>query len=250
LLPNILSPYLFALFLIGIFKWNKKDKVGNALKASTIFMILLTLLITAVTIPFFRYLHPVVPMIYVFAVGIMVWMVNKIFQEVPKIKADKFVVLVSSFLVLFFVVGQTLGVIFLDSRFKEKITNKGKQPVYAELSYVLKDNTNPSDVVVTNLDTWGSWYGERKTVWYPLEPDMLNPVNGEEVPFDAIYLTSYLIDDENYYMGVEWRQIFNNPEKITNKFIAEYYKLKGIYVVSSDKTYENMDARAVLLVRK
>ena len=113
---------------------------------------------------------------------------------------------------MFFAVGQTLGIIFLDSRFERKIHNIGKAPIYVQMSYKLKEITGKDNVVVTNLDTWGSWYGERKTIWFPLEPSMVLPVKDN---VDYIYLTSYKKDDENYYMGKEWREIFENPEKQT-----------------------------------
>jgi len=156
---------------------------------------------------------------------------------------------------LIFSVGQTLGVLVLDSRFEARTHNVGKAPVYVELSKILKENTNPNHVVITNLDTWGSWYGERKTVWFPLEPkQLINPATGE-IPFDAIYLTSYLIDDDNYYMGESWRVIFENPED-PKKWtcdgcteIAKEYTVKGVYEVSSNDNYERQDASAILLVK-
>jgi len=250
LIPQIMSPYLWALFVISLFRWGK-NKVANALKVSTIFMVVITFLVTALTIPFYRYLHPVVPLVYLFAVETLVWMVGKGVDEweVFKINKQKAVVIISGILVFLFVVGQTLGVIFLDSRYKSKLVNKGKPPVYAQLSYILRNNTNPSDIVVTNLDSWGSWYGERKTVWYPLKPDMLIPPEGQKNPFDAIFLTSYLMDDENYYMGEEWRQIFENPKSPKDEFIAKNYKFAGEFKVPAEETYEKQEGRAILLVR-
>ena len=87
-------------------------------------------------------------------------------------------------------------------------------------------------------------------VWFPLKPDQLIPAKGEENPFDAIYLTSYLIDDENYYMGSEWRQIFENPDDIVNEFILENYEFIGEYKFSAAEVYEKYDARAILLTKK
>ncbi len=58
------------------------------------------------------------------------------------------------------------------------------------------------------------------------------------------------MDDENYYMGQGWREIFNNPENHGNEFIAENYELKGIYDIALSETYEKQNARAILLVRK
>ncbi len=242
LLPQIVSPYMWALFVIGLFKWGK-DKVENSLKIATIFMVIATFLVTALTIPFFRYLHSVVPLVYLFATATLVWIVGKMVKK-------RLVVIVSALLIIFFVVGQTLGVIFLDSRFKAKRTNRGKPPIYAQLSWLLRDNTVPGDIIVTNLDTWGSWYGERKTVWFPLKPDQLRLGEGDKLVFDAIFLTSYLIDDENYYMGDEWREIFLNPENIKDEFIEQNYELTGMYTIPAEETYEKQAARAVLLTRK
>ena len=249
LMPQIMSPYLFGLFLIGLFRWTK-DKTYNAFKVSVIFMFAVTFLIAALSIPFFRYLHPVVPLIYIVAIATIVEIFNF------KISKQMLVIAASTFLIIAFGVGQTLGVIFLDSRFERNTHNVGKPPVYVQLSYVLKNNTRPDQMVLTNLDTWGSWYGERKTVWYPLTPEQIITPKGESNPFDVIYLTSYLKDDQNYFMGEEWRRIFENPTSFSTKdcagceFIKENYKLGGIYKVSASEDYERQDARAILLIKK
>jgi len=259
LLPQIASPYMWALFVIGLFKWGK-DRVKNSLKLVTLLLVIGTFLVTALTIPFFRYIHPVIPLVYFFATATLVWIVElmvkgqwlRIKRHLPRFisKKAQLVGIISVLLILFFVVGQALGVIFLDSRFKAARTNKDRPPVYVSLSWILKDNTEPDSVIITNLDTWGSWYGERKTVWFPLNPDQLKLEGEDKLVFDAIFLTSYLMDDENYYMGDEWRQVFYNPEKPENEFIAENYELKEVYQISTEETYEKQVARAVLLTRK
>lgn len=251
LLPQIMSPYLAGVFVLGLFV-KEKTKEAKALKIAGLFMILVTFFVTAVTIPFFRYLHPVVPFVYLFAVSTIVkiveeWQVN---IKSLKIKRNVLVTAISLFLITFFVVGQTLGVTFLDSRFERRNKNIEKPPVYVQLSWKLKGLTKPDDLIVTNLDTWGSWYGERKTVWFPLKPDMLIPDEGRENLFDAIYLTSYLMDDENYYMGEEWRDIFYNPQDMYGSFIAENYLFSQEVEINAEDTYENQSARAILLVRK
>jgi 4-amino-4-deoxy-L-arabinose transferase-like glycosyltransferase len=248
LLPQIMSPYLFAIFAIGI------AKSRSAFKTSVLFMTVVTFLVTAISIPFFRYLHPIVPLVYIVAVATLIELVSS-FQSPVSNKLSKFqfpiLILTSTFLIFLFGAGQTLGVLLLDSRYEGQTHNVGKPPEYVLLSKILKDNTQANQVVVTNLDTWGSWYGERKTIWYPLEPDMLQPpVGGQTLPFDAIYLTSYLIDDANYVMGPNWRQIYNDPQHIADKFISANYKLKGIYTIPASDDYENQGAKAVLLVRK
>lgn len=249
LLPQIMNPYLFALFVIGLFVRNK-NRVLYSYKIASIFMFALTLLVAAASIPFFRYVHPVVPLIYIIAVGTLLEIVSF------KITNHKSIILVATFLILIFAVGQSLGVIFLDSRFTRNTHNIGKPPVYVSLSYILRDNTEHDNVVVTNLDTWGSWYGQRKTIWFPVEPkQLIDPTTGK-IPFDAIYLTSYLIDDQNYYMGDSWRIIFKNSED-SKKWtcdgcseITKEFKFKGKYTIPASDNYENQDVNAILLVRK
>lgn len=234
-LPAIASPYMWGLFFIGIFTWGK-DKLQNSFKISVIFMTLVTFLVTALTIPFYRYLHPVIPLVYIIAVATL-------YEIISKLVNKKYVKIICFVLIFIFCIGQTLGVIFLDSRFKAKLVNKDKPPIYAVMSYKLKEITDPDKVIVTNLDTWGSWYGERKTIWFPLEPSMIIPV---EDKIDAIYLTSYLIDDENYYMGENWRKIFENPK---DQRILENYKYVGTYEFMAEDNYQKQNGKAVLLIR-
>lgn len=262
-IPEIYNPYFFALFVIALFI-PVKDKRVSAFKWSSLFMVVVTFLVTAASIPFYRYLHPVLPLIYILAVGTIVEIIGKFqitsskFQTNSKLQIPKQALLVlgSCVLVLFFGVGQTLGILILDSRFERNTHNVGKPPVYVELSKALKENTLPDQVVVTNLDTWGSWYGERKTVWFPVEPkQIIDPATGK-IPFDAIYLTSYKMDDANYYMGEGWRSIFENPKDPTKwtcegcAEIAKEYSLKGVYTVASVADYERASASAILLTKK
>lgn len=235
-LPEIANPYMWGLFFIGLFTWGK-DKLQNNFKISVIFMTLVTFLVTALTIPFYRYLHPVIPLVYIIGIATL-------FEIISKLLNEKYVKVVTISLVFIFCVGQTLGVLFLDSRFKAKSVNDDKPPVYAVLSYKLKEITSPTDTILTNLDTWGSWYGERKTIWFPLEPSMIISV---EDKIDAIYLTSYLIDDENYHMGENWREIFENPQ---NQTILKDFKYVGTYEFSAEDNYQRQEAKAILLIKK
>lgn len=245
LLPSIASPYLIALFVLAIFI-KSKSKEEKALKVSTIYMLVLSLVATSLSIPFFRYIHPFLPIIYLFGIAALFAISEKLF-------IGKKLAIVWG-LVSFFVIGQALGAIFLDSRFKADRVNVGEPPVYVKLSQMLEENTNKNSLTVTNLDTWASWYGERRTVWFPTEPMGIIGKDGK-IGFDAIYLTSYLMNDENYYMGEGWRQIFENPDSPEMwtcngcKEIAKEFKLKGIYKVASVDDYEREDATAVLLVR-
>ena len=260
LMPQILNPYLFTLFVIGLFSLFDRTKEEQAtlqrsFKVASFFMVVLTLLVTAAGIPFFRYIHPVVPLVYIVGVGTLFRLLIMDYGLWNKIEPSIIANLASIILVLFFAVGPTLGIFLLDSRFEARTHNVGKPPVYVELSKILRENTEPNQVIVTNLDTWGTWYGERKTVWFPLEPKQLIDKRTQTIPFDAIYLTSYKIDDPNYYMGEDWRMIFENPQDKTKwkcdgcDKIAEEYELKGVYQIEPSKNYERMEAKTILLVK-
>lgn len=259
-LPEIINPYFFTLFAIGLFIKSPSTSLRiseeKGFKVASIFMAILTLIVTAASIPFYRYIHPVLPLVYIIAVGTLVKILNLgLMDGGLEKRRQKFTILISIVLILLFGVGQTVGKFVLDSRFEAKRNNVGKPPVYVELSKILRENTSPDDVVVTNLDTWGSWYGERKTIWFPLTPKQLIDSSTGKIPFDVIYLTSYKIDDTNYYMGEDWRMIFDNP-KDPSKWkcggcseITKLFKLKGVYEISSDSNFENESSYAVLLAR-
>lgn len=262
LMPQVINPYFFALFMVGVFRMGK-DMLVNSFKVVALFAFVVTFLVTAAGIPFFRYLHPIIPFIYIIAVGTLVEIINLLYATYNKLSLFNFRVskntafsLLTLLFIILFGVGQTAGIFLLDSRFESNTHNVGKPPVYVILSQSLMKNTAPNQTVVTNLDTWGSWYGQRKTVWFPLEPKQLIDPSTGKIPFDAIYLTSYLIDDENYYMGEDWRLIFNNPSD-SKKWtcddcsqIAKEFKLKEIYKIDHSENYERSDIGAILLVKK
>jgi len=252
-LPNIVNPYLFVFFilsLLGVFK-KREEK---AFISMTLFTTFLSFLFPAMTIPLYRYIHPVLPLVYIVGVASLVTIVNKIlnfnFLIFKKFSISKsFVVVgISGLLIIFFVFIMQVGIFLHDYKYFKVRRNYGNPPVYVKLSKILQENTNPNDLVITNLDTWGTWYGERKTIWFPLKPSQLN-IKGSSV-IDAIYLTSFLMNDENYYMGSEWKQIFENPENIENEFIRENFEFAGEFKVPASEVYEKYDSRAILLVRK
>lgn len=236
LLPEIGNPYIWGLFFISIFVIGK-NKIQSSFKYASLFMIGVTFLITALTIPFYRYLHPVMPLVTILAVSTLVEFVNVKFSK-------KVAILISTCLVLLMSVGQTVGALSLDVRFKNRLVNISKPPIYVLMANELRNNTSESGVVLTNLDTWGSWYGDRKTVWFPLEPYMvLNSKNN----FDYIYLTSYKMEDDNYKMSDTWKKIFNDPK---NQTILGEYVFKSEIQFNASENYERQDGRAVLLVKK
>lgn len=241
-ISDILNPYLLLLFFIGILTLSKNNHV-RLFKISVFFVTGLIFFVTALTVPFYRYLHPVIPLVYIVAVGTLVGIVSRFTGDIWKFNKHNVETIISFVFIFLFSIGQTLGIVFIDARSERKIHNTDKVPIYVVMSYKLKEITGTDDVVVTNLDTWGSWYGERKTIWFPVEP---NFILKDELNIKYIYLTSYKMNDENYYMGQNWREIFLKPEDQT---MLKNYKFVSEYRFDAKENYENEEGRAVLLER-
>ena len=237
-IPDIMSPYLLFAFVLGIFIKSKEETVEKT-KFMVLFVTVLTFLTAALTIPFFRYIHPIVPLVYIFGVGTFFIVSNRL-------KLSK---IIPISLITFFVIVLSVLTMLVDVRFNRTIYNFGKPPVYTLLGEKLRLITHENDVIVTNLDTWGSWYGERKTVWLPLEPEKLIP-SKDELTVDAIYITDYLMDDENYYLGEGWREILNAPEKISETVLGGKFEGYQVIQINAQDTYEKIPARGVLIWRK
>ena len=258
-IPDIMSPYLAFSFVLGFFIGSKKSEV-QAGKFSVLVIVIATFFAAALTIPFFRYIHPVVPLVYIFAVGGLVEMIGRssktqtlIPKQLPKIKfkisKDQFVNLTSIFLILVFVVGLSAMTLFVDWRFNRQVYNLDKPPVYALFGGELKAVTGEDDVILTNLDTWGSWYGERKTIWLPVEPAKL-VVADKQTTYDAIFLTDYLADDENHYLGEEWKSLLDDPAGATEGLLEGNFEYVETIYAEADEVFENTAFKAVLFLRK
>jgi 4-amino-4-deoxy-L-arabinose transferase-like glycosyltransferase len=254
-LPQIANPYLFAFFAISPLVLFKKRE-ERAFLAVVFFAAFLSFLLPALTIPFYRYIHPVLPLVYIVGVASLVAILRVLIKRHKLTISNKQLTILNKFLpaivsfafISLFVLIMQIGTFIHDSKYYAARTNSDKPPVYVVLSQILRENTKKDNFIVTNLDTWGSWYGERKTMWFPLHPDQLE-VEGE-TRVDAIFLSSYLINDENHFMGEAWREIFENPENIENEFIRDNFEFAGEFVFESGQVRENYDSRAVLLKRK
>lgn len=243
--PSIFSPYIWSLFVVGIF-FKTNSAFEKNIKIVTVYLLLVAALSTSISIPFFRYIHPFLPLVYLFAVASLYRITEKFFSG----NATRL-----SFLLIFiFVIAQALGVLFLDSRFLSSTKNLGKKPIYYELAKTLESKSQPNSLTATNLDTWASWYGKRRTVWLPLTPDQIIS-SDNKIRFNHIYITSYLINDENYSLSEAWRVILENPED-ESKWncagcgqIALEFDAQEIVVFQPNENYENIEAKAILLTK-
>jgi hypothetical protein len=191
-----------------------------------------------------RYVHPVAPLIIILGVEMLIFIIKKVVEE------ERTAYLFSLGFIIFFVVGPSLGQIFLDSRYLAKTVNMGKPPINYLLGRILGSQTQQADLIVTNLDTWGSWYGERKNVWLPLNPDQLIPPNGQETNIDAIFLTSYLASDPAQALGEEWQKVLDDPEHLSDPFIKSNFYLYKKFKISPSENYNRESVYGVILKKK
>lgn len=241
--PSIASPYLGALFAISLFMKEKTHDV-KLLKLYALLVFAASLIVAALTIPFYRYIHPALPLVYIFAVGAVCRIIGDQFSDKKKVFA-----LIIIFLVLVFSVGQTIGVLFLDKRFKQNDYNLHLPPGYVLLSREFKNAFPDSGLVLTNLDTWLSWYGETESMWLPLRPDMLLRNDEAYDGFETIFLTNYLAEDKNYRLEEGWRKLLEEPESVSELEIGKHFKYVGRIDINDRQVYENKKYYGVVFVK-
>lgn len=222
LMPEILSPYIFSFFIASLFVKEKSRKIA-IIKYLILLTLILFIIFASLSIPFFRYIHPLVPLVYLFGI--------KFIYDYLKER--------TIWIVLFLIVFQALGVIFLDSRFIKNTKNINLQSIYVLLSKQLQLETTDKDVIATNIDTWGSWYGERRTVLLPDDTKLV-----DNSGFTHVYITSYKINDENYLLNDSWKVVLDNPE---HQEVLNNFKLVKKFEFETYNNYENEFGYAVLL---
>jgi hypothetical protein len=101
-LPNIISPYLATFFIISLL-YKEKLRTSQVIKIGSALMIFGVFSLAALTLPLYRYIHPIIPLVYIFAVGAIVKSLRQ------NIKSRFRVTTIAMSLILLFSVGQTLG---------------------------------------------------------------------------------------------------------------------------------------------
>lgn len=235
LLPQIFPPYLIPFVLIGLFIADVPVSIKLFFGSS----FLINLLVIAASVPSFRYLHPLLP----FAIVLGVWSFSVISHKI-NLKGVSFV-LISA--LLFLVI--PLSSLILDARYISNTHHVGKPSALKLLGSKLGGLTPPGSNTVTNLDVWGSWYGDRTTVWFPLVPEQIESAVKDlpRNPIDYIYITSYRANDENLLVGPEWQSLLKDQPTISNEYLKRAYEIDQVVTIKADDNYDNLPLKAVLL---
>lgn len=242
-LPSLGIPYLIGLYILSLLHWER-EKVVRYFRLTVALILFVLFLAASLTIPNLRYVHPVLPLLAIFAAEMLIVILASL--RLPK----KLVPWLATGFIIIFVAGPTLGEIFVDYRFRRNTLNLGKPPVYVRLAEIIGEASDGDDLIVTNLDAWAAWYQDRATMWYPIKPEQLVPPEGEETKIDLIFLSSYKMDEGDFYMGPEWRQAMNEPEAIEDPFLGENFELLKKIRIEPEEVYENQGHDGVILERK
>lgn len=231
LLPQFASPIIVVTYLLSFADFFQKE--NNSVRKFRLVVLLMffgSLLLAAATSPQVRYVHYVLPFIIILSVGFL----EKVFHQVSSRFARN---VLTSILIAFFII-PFLGRVVLDARFDRHIYNPDKPYAQKALGSKLGDLTDPQGIVVTNLDSWGSWYGNRKTVLIPLDLEGFITLD-RNLGIKSVYLTDYQRDNENHPLKGDWGTLFDSPDKISNRFFLEHYTLVKEGTISALEVYEN-----------
>jgi hypothetical protein len=144
-----------------------------------------------------------------------------------------------------FILLNDIGFLTLDLRFRRNQFNYGLPPTTYRLSQALADNTVRGQLIITNLDAWAAWYQSLTTMWFPIDPEMLQ---GYETKVRYIALTDYNANDADFALG-KWAPLLAQPKEISTVFIAHSYHLAHDLTIRADNNFENKNWRLVIYER-
>lgn len=244
LLPAWTSPMVVISYLLSHINFLTKEKKEiKIFRIITLLMVVGSFILAGATSPSIRYAHYVLPFVIILAVDFIYGFLQRYNFSAKKTNS----VLVS--LLLLFMVFPFLGTTVLDARFNARAYNFNAPHVQKVMGEKVGQLTDKSEIIVTNLDTWGAWYGERRTILIPLDFVGLEKFDNK-IKINAIYLTDFQRDNEDHPLKGDWGELFDNPRQIKNKFILDNFKLVKEGTISVQEVYENKPFTYKLWLRK
>ena len=234
---RLASPAIFFLFITFLFLKSSSKKI-RFFKLFSGFSLALIIVAASATLPNARYIHPVMPLIYIGS-GIALVEIGKLISHQKIINAT-FVLCTLLLIVL-----PTIGHYTLDARAISRTQNLNQPPVYRQIAKIMAENIPQGHLIVTNLDSWAAWYEGLTTMWFPLNPEMLDLKNKPEY----IVITNYLEGDQDFALGA-WQEVVYNPEKISNRFLKENYTVTKTFIVHPTEDHENLEIKGTILKLK
>ncbi|MGB9593563.1 MAG: hypothetical protein ACPL7R_05450 [Anaerolineae bacterium] len=102
---------------------------------------------------------------------------------------------------------------------------------YREIGAFLQANTSPDAVVAGDAYWLISWYGDRTSLWFPVDTAALDEIERRYVKVDAVFLTPTYLNASALTNPV-WRNLYAKP-KAFGEFtvIKEYVSAHGLRAV-------------------
>lgn len=228
---------IFLLFIVFLFLKSPSNK-SLSFKLFSGFSFVLFILAASATIPNARYVHPIMPLIYIGS-GIALVEISKMISN-KRIISTAFII--SS---LLFITLPTIGHHTLDARAISRTQNTNQPTIYRQIAKVMGENLPKGHLIVTNLDAWAAWYEGLTTMWFPLKPEMLNIKNKPEY----IVITNYLENDRDFALG-DWKEVVYAPNKISNKFLKDNYVVIKTFIIDPKENRESIEIKGTILKLK
>jgi len=231
---TITNPFIMVLFFLSFLKkedlsFGRQGKGIAFLRWMALFWIVFFLMTGVVGVFNIRYVHPVLPLVIIFAVSMFFEIAAKFTgRKKPELLLAGGYILI--FLVLF-----PLTQINLGAKITKKGRNTGKSSVYKIIGESFADSARESDMVGTNVEVWGSWYGKRKTI---LLPDNLALLSGK---INVVVLSSFSPGTE---MGKSWQEVFDKGGGFDG------FKLVDKIEIAAVDNYQNIPVKLVVFKRK
>jgi hypothetical protein len=117
-----------------------------------------------------------------------------------------------------------------------KARNQIVEHDFWEFGRFLQDNTPTGAVVVSDAYWLVSWYGNRTSLWFPLNLEGLSTLNDRLLHVDAVFLTPTFVS--NPQTATVWLGLYSRPKafgeftdirefKSTNGYRVVLYQRKG-----------------------
>lgn len=102
---------------------------------------------------------------------------------------------------------------------------------YREIGAFLQANTPPDAVVASDAYWLVSWYGDRTSLWFPVDTETLDEIERRYVRVDAVFLTPTYLNASAKTNPV-WRNLYAKPKPFGEfTVIKEYVSSHGLRAV-------------------
>lgn len=243
-LPSWGSPLMQTGFVLSFLSFfDKESKDLRDFRWLVVWIGLGMLILTSLTSPSVRYLHPVLPLGCILVVDFLRKVVACFVGN--QINQTKVLLVI----IIMYALLPYLGLKVLDSRFSTNAFNPTKPPAAKLLAEKMNQFTSEQDLIVTNLDSWGGWYGQRKNVLIPPQEsdlqriDKINRIN-------LMYLTDFQKDNADHPLTGIWGDLFYNSPLPNNSFIQQNFNLVKVATISAQENYEKQQFTYKIWQRK